>query len=203
MNIAELQGIGHDKLNQMAKSLGVENYGTMRSTRSFNHPPEECRAGPGVLFHGGRAGSFARRFRFPAARAFNYLEDLINDLVLAHRAVVLHPEALGHLVELGHVHPLQLGDVHGLGDAVRRFGRLPLVTHGSGPSPSPSCDRFNGGRGRTQFAGGGRGNGRLGRSLSLGPATVSAEDCANSASSGWTGAGVPGVMISSSPSGSG
>ena len=47
-------------------------------------------------------------------RAFGVLlEDVENDLVLAHRAEILHAELLGHVIQLAHLHRLQLGDVEG------------------------------------------------------------------------------------------
>ena len=46
------------------------------------------------------------------ARAFGvFLEDVENHLVLAHRAEILHAEILGHVVQLAHLHRLELGDV--------------------------------------------------------------------------------------------
>ena len=47
-----------------------------------------------------------------------FLEDVENDLVLAHRAEILHAQFLGHLVQLAHLHRLQLGDVERRGDFV-------------------------------------------------------------------------------------
>ena len=49
------------------------------------------------------------------------LQDVENDLVLAHRAEILHAQIARHLVQLGHRHRLQLGDVQRGGDAVALF----------------------------------------------------------------------------------
>ena len=53
------------------------------------------------------------------ARALGvFLEDVENDLVLAHRAEIFHAQLLGHVVQLAHLHRLQFGDVERRGDFV-------------------------------------------------------------------------------------
>jgi hypothetical protein len=53
------------------------------------------------------------------ARALGvFLEDVENDLVLAHRAEILHAQFPGHAVQLAHLHRLQFGDVQRRGDFV-------------------------------------------------------------------------------------
>jgi len=73
MNIAELQGMDMTKLNQMAKSLGVENYGTMRKHEVIYQILQKNAERAGVLFTEGVLEVLPEGFGFLRSRAFNYL----------------------------------------------------------------------------------------------------------------------------------
>ncbi len=81
------------------------------------------------------------------AAAFGVLlQDVENHLVLAHRAEIFDAQVLGHVVQLGHGHRLQLGDVQGSGDDIALAAGLGGRGFFSSPSP-----RFDGPGGRFQF----------------------------------------------------
>jgi transcription termination factor Rho len=73
LNIAELQGMDMSKLNQMAKSLGVENYGTMRKHEVIYQILQKNAERAGVLFTEGVLEVLPEGFGFLRSRAFNYL----------------------------------------------------------------------------------------------------------------------------------
>jgi transcription termination factor Rho len=73
LNIAELQGMDMTKLNTMAKSLGVENYGTMRKHEVIYHILQKNAERAGVLFTEGVLEVLPEGFGFLRSRAFNYL----------------------------------------------------------------------------------------------------------------------------------
>ena len=73
MNIAELQGMDMTKLNGMAKSLGVENYGTMRKHEVIYQILQKNAERAGVLFTEGVLEVLPEGFGFLRSRAFNYL----------------------------------------------------------------------------------------------------------------------------------
>ena len=82
------------------------------------------------------------------------LEDLENHLVLAHRAEILDAHFLGHVVEVGHGHGLELGDVHG-GCGGVAAGRA------AGGSSSAALDSTGGVGGSSFIAFGGAGRARF------------------------------------------
>ncbi|MEY4387077.1 MAG: Transcription termination factor Rho, partial [Verrucomicrobiota bacterium] len=73
LNIAELQGMDMMKLNAMAKSLGVENYGTMRKHEVIYHVLQKNAERAGVLFTEGVLEVLPEGFGFLRSKAFNYL----------------------------------------------------------------------------------------------------------------------------------
>ncbi len=73
LNIAELQGMDMTKLNAMAKSLGVENYGTMRKHEVIYQILQKNAERAGVLFTEGVLEVLPEGFGFLRSRAFNYL----------------------------------------------------------------------------------------------------------------------------------
>ncbi len=85
------------------------------------------------------------------ARALGILlEDVENDLVLAHRAEVFHAQLLGHVVQLAHLHRLQFGDVQRRGDfvALRSAAFLHFRFLGGGFDRRGGRLQFRFGRGR-------------------------------------------------------
>src|SRR6185295_14898877 len=73
LNIAKLQAMSMTKLNQMAKSLGVENYGTMRKHEVIFHILQKNAERAGVLFSEGVLEILPEGFGFLRSRSFNYL----------------------------------------------------------------------------------------------------------------------------------
>src|SRR5690606_32638966 len=62
---------------------------------------------------------FKHTFGEQYAGAFGiFLEDVENDLVLAHRAVILHGQIFGHVVQVVHLHRLKFGDVERVNDFI-------------------------------------------------------------------------------------
>src|SRR6266542_2203053 len=100
INISQLQAMSMAELNQMAKEMGIENFGTMKKHE--------------VIF---------QILQKNAERSGILLQDLKDHFVLLHGAEVFDAHLLGHLVQFGHGHRLQLTDVDGLRRGQVRGGR--------------------------------------------------------------------------------
>jgi transcription termination factor Rho len=73
LNIAKLQAMTMTELNQMAKDLGVENFGTMRKHEVIFHILQKNAERSGVLFSEGVLEVLAEGFGFLRSQSFNYL----------------------------------------------------------------------------------------------------------------------------------
>ncbi|HEY4416416.1 MAG TPA: transcription termination factor Rho [Verrucomicrobiae bacterium] len=73
LNIAKLQGMSMTELNNMAKDLGVENFGTMRKHEVIFHILEKNAQRAGVLFSEGVIEVLPEGFGFLRSQSFNYL----------------------------------------------------------------------------------------------------------------------------------
>ncbi len=73
MNIAKLQAMTMAELNQMAKDLDVENYGTMRKHEVIFHILQKNAERSGVLFSEGVLEVLSEGFGFLRSQSFNYL----------------------------------------------------------------------------------------------------------------------------------
>ncbi len=73
LNIAKLQAMSMNDLNQMAKDLGVENFGTMRKHEVIFHILQKNAERSGVLFSEGVLEVLAEGFGFLRSQSFNYL----------------------------------------------------------------------------------------------------------------------------------
>jgi transcription termination factor Rho len=73
LNIAKLQGMTMTDLNNMAKDLGVENFGTMRKHEVIFHILEKNAQRAGVLFSEGVIEVLPEGFGFLRSQSFNYL----------------------------------------------------------------------------------------------------------------------------------
>ncbi|MDB6022956.1 MAG: rho, partial [Pedosphaera sp.] len=73
MNIAKLQAMSMTDLNNMAKELGVENFGTMRKHEVIFHILQKNAERSGVLFSEGVLEVLAEGFGFLRSQSFNYL----------------------------------------------------------------------------------------------------------------------------------
>ena len=73
LNIAKLQAMGMPELNQMARDLGVENFGTMRKHEVIFHVLQKDAARAGVLFSEGVLEVLPEGFGFLRSQSFNYL----------------------------------------------------------------------------------------------------------------------------------
>jgi transcription termination factor Rho len=73
INIAKLQAMSMPELNQMARELGVENFGTMRKHEVIFHILQKNAERAGVLFSEGVLEILAEGFGFLRSQSFNYL----------------------------------------------------------------------------------------------------------------------------------
>src|ERR1039458_4427848 len=73
VNIAKLQAMSMPELNQMARELGVENFGTMRKHEVIFHILQKNAERAGVLFSEGVLEILAEGFGFLRSQSFNYL----------------------------------------------------------------------------------------------------------------------------------
>jgi transcription termination factor Rho len=73
VNIAKLQAMSMAELNQMARDLGVENFGTMRKHEVIFHILQKNAERAGVLFSEGVLEVLPEGFGFLRSQSFNYL----------------------------------------------------------------------------------------------------------------------------------
>ncbi len=73
LNIAKLQAMAMTELNNMAKDLGVENFGTMRKHEVIFHILQKNAERAGVLFSEGVLEVLPEGFGFLRSQSFNYL----------------------------------------------------------------------------------------------------------------------------------
>ena len=73
LNIAKLQAMSMAELNQMARDLGVENFGTMRKHEVIFHILQKNAERAGVLFSEGVLEVLPEGFGFLRSQSFNYL----------------------------------------------------------------------------------------------------------------------------------
>jgi transcription termination factor Rho len=73
LNIAKLQAMSMGDLNQMARDLGVENFGTMRKHEVIFHVLQKNAERAGVLFSEGVLEVLPEGFGFLRSQSFNYL----------------------------------------------------------------------------------------------------------------------------------
>ena len=73
VNIAKLQAMSMGDLNQMAKELGIENFGTMRKHEVIFHILQKNAERSGVLFSEGVLEVLPEGFGFLRSQSFNYL----------------------------------------------------------------------------------------------------------------------------------
>ena len=73
MNIAKLQAMAMPDLNQMAKDMGIENFGTMRKHEIIFQILQKNAERAGVLFSEGVLEILPEGFGFLRSRSFNYL----------------------------------------------------------------------------------------------------------------------------------
>ena len=73
INIAELQAMSMTDLNNMARELGIENYGTMRKHEIIFHILQKNAERSGVLFSEGVLEVLGEGFGFLRSQSFNYL----------------------------------------------------------------------------------------------------------------------------------
>jgi transcription termination factor Rho len=73
LNIAKLQAMSMPELNQMARELGVENFGTMRKHEVIFHILQKNAERAGVLFSEGVLEVLPEGFGFLRSQSFNYL----------------------------------------------------------------------------------------------------------------------------------
>lgn len=73
INIAKLQAMSMNELNQMARELGVENYGTMRKHEIIFQILQKNAERAGVMFSEGVLEILPEGFGFLRSQSFNYL----------------------------------------------------------------------------------------------------------------------------------
>src|SRR5437762_2956744 len=73
LNIAKLQAMSMTELNQMARELSVENFGTMRKHEVIFHILQKNAERAGVLFSEGVLEVLPEGFGFLRSQSFNYL----------------------------------------------------------------------------------------------------------------------------------
>jgi transcription termination factor Rho len=73
VNIAKLQAMQMSELNQMARDLGIENFGTMRKHEVIFHILQKNAERSGVLFSEGVLEVLPEGFGFLRSQSFNYL----------------------------------------------------------------------------------------------------------------------------------
>ena len=73
VNIAKLQAMSMNELNQMAKDMAIENFGTMRKHEVIFHILQKNAARSGILFSEGVLEVLPEGFGFLRSQSFNYL----------------------------------------------------------------------------------------------------------------------------------
>jgi len=73
INIAKLQAMSMNELNQMAKDMAIENFGTMRKHEVIFHILQKNAERSGVLFSEGVLEVLSEGFGFLRSQSFNYL----------------------------------------------------------------------------------------------------------------------------------
>jgi transcription termination factor Rho len=73
LNIAKLQAMNMPELNQMAKDMGIENFGTMRKSEVIFHILQKNAERSGVMFSEGVLEVLPEGFGFLRSQSFNYL----------------------------------------------------------------------------------------------------------------------------------
>ena len=73
INIAQLQAMAMPELNQMAREMGIENFGTMRKHELIFHILQKNAERSGILFSEGVLEILPEGFGFLRSRSFNYL----------------------------------------------------------------------------------------------------------------------------------
>ena len=73
INIAKLQAMSMTDLNQMARELGVENFGTMRKHEVIFHILQKNAERAGIMFSEGVLEVLPEGFGFLRSQSFNYL----------------------------------------------------------------------------------------------------------------------------------
>jgi transcription termination factor Rho len=73
VNIAKLQAMSMTELNQMAKEMGIENFGTMRKHEVIFHILQKNAQLSGILFSEGVLEVLPEGFGFLRSQSFNYL----------------------------------------------------------------------------------------------------------------------------------
>jgi transcription termination factor Rho len=73
LNIAKLQAMSMAELNQMAKDMGIENFGTMRKHEVIFHILQKNAERSGVMFSEGVLEILPEGFGFLRSKSFNYL----------------------------------------------------------------------------------------------------------------------------------
>src|SRR5437867_2768559 len=73
LNIAKLQAMSMPELNNMAKEMGIENFGTMRKHEVIFHILQKNAERSGVLFSEGVLEVLQEGFGFLRSQSFNYL----------------------------------------------------------------------------------------------------------------------------------
>ncbi len=73
VNITKLQAMAMHDLNQMAKELGIENFGTMRKHEVIFHILQKNAERSGILFSEGVLEVLSEGFGFLRSQSFNYL----------------------------------------------------------------------------------------------------------------------------------
>lgn len=73
VNIAKLQAMSMTELNQMAKDMGIENFGTMRKHEVIFHILQKNAERSGILFSEGVLEVLPEGFGFLRSQSFNYL----------------------------------------------------------------------------------------------------------------------------------
>jgi transcription termination factor Rho len=73
VNIAKLQAMSMTELNQMAKEMGIENFGTMRKHEVIFHILQKNAQRSGILFSEGVLEVLPEGFGFLRSQSFNYL----------------------------------------------------------------------------------------------------------------------------------
>lgn len=73
INIASLQAMSMGDLNQMAREMGIENFGTMRKHEVIFHILQKNAERNGVLFSEGVLEVLGEGFGFLRSQSFNYL----------------------------------------------------------------------------------------------------------------------------------
>src|SRR5829696_9012901 len=73
INIAKLQAMSMNELNQMAKEMGIENFGTMRKHEVIFHILQKNAERSGILFSEGVLEVLPEGFGFLRSQSFNYL----------------------------------------------------------------------------------------------------------------------------------